>query len=144
MRFFGIVHLRSARAISKPPTASLVDDAVDDKIFTTQLPSRANLGWLCRRRRRNLAVAVCGGNILLLAGRISDATWWTYPRSKVPAMASETHLLILRPRSAVTACGKHLVAIYPHTATAQPAGLEGHIKYTILLHEVTCPDVPRG
>jgi len=133
MRFFGIVHLRSARAISKPPTASLVDDAVDHKIFTTQVPSRANLGWLCRRRRRNLAVAVCGGNILLLAGRISEATWWTYPRSKVPAMASETHLLILRPRSAVTACGKHLLAIYPHTATAQPAGLEEHINYTILL-----------
>jgi len=53
-------------------------------------------------------------------------------------MANETHLLILRPRSAVTACGKHIVAIYPHT-TAQPAGLEGHINYTILLHEVTCP-----
>jgi predicted RNase H-like nuclease len=48
-------------------------------------------------------------------------------------MASETHLLILRPRSAVTACGKHLLAIYPHTATAQPAGLEEHINYTILL-----------
>jgi hypothetical protein len=57
----------------------------------------------------------------------------------MPAMASETHLLILRPRSAVTACGKHLVAIYPHTTTAQPAGLEGHINYTILPHEVTCP-----
>jgi hypothetical protein len=54
-------------------------------------------------------------------------------------MANETHLLIRRPRSAVTACGKHFVAIYPHTTTAQPARSRGHISYTILLNEVTRP-----
>ena len=59
-------------------------------------------------------------------------------------MASETHLLILRPRSAVTACGKHLVAIYPHTATAEPAGLEGHINYTILSLRWVIPPVLHG
>ena len=41
------------------------------------------------------------------------------------------HLLILDSHSACTACGKHLVAIYPNSAAAQPTSLESRVSYTM-------------
>jgi len=55
-------------------------------------------------------------------------------------MSDETHLLILGPHSAKTACGTHVVAIYPHLGVAQPADQRPHITYTILPQVVTCQE----
>jgi len=55
-------------------------------------------------------------------------------------MSDETHLLILGPHSAKTACGTHIVAIHPHICTAQPANQRPHITYAILPQAVTCQE----